>query len=116
MLFSALIFISGCERNKIVLCTEEIKAGINVFVNDSESLQILIQDVEVKAITGNHEEVLLRPISDASPFTGAYEKPGIYRIVTNSPGFHPDTLDPIIVDKDDCHVIPQIVYIKLRKL
>ncbi len=114
-LFLFYCILSGCSKNKEVVCTTEAKSGLNIYVNDSETLQILISDVEVKAISGSHEEILLPPISDASPFTGAYEEHGIYKIVVSKPGYFSDSLYPIIVGRDECHIIPQVVYIKLRK-
>lgn len=110
-----LLVLASCNPNEKYICTEEARAGLNVYVNDSETIQILQQEVTVWAVMGSYQEVLIRPSSDAGPFSGAFERPGIYSIITSKPGYINDTIQPVVVRQDECHVIPEVIYVRLKK-
>lgn len=107
--------LASCNSNEKFICTEEARAGLNVYVNDSETIQILQQEVTVLAVMGSYQEVLISPSSDSGPFAGAFERPGIYSIITTKPGYINDTIQPVVVRQDECHVIPEVIYVRLRK-
>lgn len=114
-LIVCLFIVYSCDPNEQYICTEEARAGLNVYVNDFETIQTLQQDVTVRALMGSYEETLTSPWSEFAPFTGAYERPGIYTIITSKPGYVNDTIQSVVIEKDQCHVIPEVIYVRLKK-
>ncbi|MCB0819809.1 MAG: hypothetical protein KDC13_04235 [Bacteroidetes bacterium] len=113
--FPIVLGLSGCSMKDAVMCDESAVAGLNIYVNDAVSFYPVIQNVKVEAISQNGSEILENPISEGSPFIGAFEKPGVYTIIVTHPEYRNDTIFPVIVEKGRCHVTPEVVYSRLRK-
>ncbi len=112
-----IVFVlASCTKNDGIICDESAVAGLNVYVHDAETLYPLIQDVTVQAIFQNQVEMLNPPISDGSPFFGAFEKPGVFTVIVQKSGYRSDTISPVVVEKGICHVKPVVVRSKLRKI
>jgi hypothetical protein len=113
--FFLVLALTACTKNSGIICDESAVAGLNVYVHDAETLYPLIQGVTVQAFFQNEIELLNAPISDGSPFFGAFEKPGVFTVIVSKPEYRSDTISPVYVEKGQCHVKPVVLRSKLRK-
>lgn len=109
-----LLMANQCndDDDNQISCTQEARAGLNVTVMDAVTHVVLTEDVAVVATDGAYSEMLeLFPGSDV--FSGAWERRGTYVLSVSKPGYQTFTSDPIAVDADVCHVIPQNVTVQI---
>lgn len=112
--FCGIMFFQRCDPNTQLLCTEELRAGLSIQVQDGITGSYLADSVTIKIKDGNYEEELQSPyyFYYDEPFTGAYERPGNYQIVTSKAGYQNDT-SYATVTEDQCHVITVNKVVKL---
>ena len=119
ILISIIFMISSCsleEENTAdpVFCTEEARPALEITVLSSSTDEPLTEDIEVVAVDGDYEESL-ENYQGSSTFVGAYERDGTYTILIYKSGnISYNSINPIIVDKDICHVITERRTIRLR--
>jgi hypothetical protein len=115
-LFSTLFFTSSCDDNddNQIFCTDQFVYGLNVIVLDSSTGNPIFQDIEVKAIDGTYQELLELVPSLEYAFVGAGERAGTYVITITKAGYQTYTSAPIVVTRDECHVIPQSLTVNLQ--
>jgi len=115
-LFSTLFFISSCEDNddNQIFCADQFVYGLNVIVLDASTGNPIFQDIEVKAVDGTYQEILQLVPGLEYAFVGAGERAGNYVVTITKAGYQTYTSAPIILTRDECHVIPQSLTVNLQ--
>jgi hypothetical protein len=115
-LFTTVFFISSCEDNddNQIFCTDQFVYGLNVIVLDASTGNPIFQDIEVKAVDGTYLEILELVPSSEYAFVGAGERAGTYVVTITKAGYQTYTSAPIVVTRDECHVIPQSLTVNLQ--
>lgn len=102
----------GGEPNPVV-CTAVAVAALNVTVVDAATSQPLC-DAEVTVTDGSFRETLMAfPASADCRYSGPYERPGTYEITVRRAGYPTVVQSGVRVARDECHVIPVPVTIRL---
>ena len=115
-LFSLGFLVLSCSgTSEEIFCTEEAKAGLNVSVTLAESSSNIpiSEDVTVVATDGNYSETLSFYNPQNPVFSGAYERAGTYIITVTKPGRQTYISQPIVITRDECHVIPKNITVLL---
>lgn len=87
--------------------------GLVVRVYDEKTDERLC-GVSVTATDGDCRQNLNPWPGDDCSYSGATERPGIYRIVVSKQGYVTKTLEGVIVPMEDhCHVDPQVIDVTL---
>ncbi|GAA4279450.1 carboxypeptidase-like regulatory domain-containing protein [Aquimarina mytili] len=97
-----------------IFCTLEARPGIEVRVKDAIDEMFLVEGVEVIITDGEYKETLTS-FSGNNTFFGAYERVGTYIIEVRKNGYQTKITDPVVVEKDICHVITQNLEVLLEK-
>ena len=115
-LFSTVFFTSSCDDNddNQIFCTDQFVYGLNVIVLDSSTGNPIFQDIEVKAVDGTYLEILELVPSSEYAFVGAGERAGTYVVTITKAGYQTYTSAPIVLTRDECHVIPQSLTVNLQ--
>lgn len=112
---SCLFLLSSCEDNDDqIVCTDQFVYGLNIIVLDAASGNPIFQDIEVKAVDGTYQEILELVPGLEYTFVGAGERAGTYVVTVTKAGFQTFTSAPIVLTRDECHVIPQSLTINLQ--
>ncbi|RLD28538.1 MAG: hypothetical protein DRI75_06435 [Bacteroidetes bacterium] len=102
-----MAFLTTCmEDDNGIICTEQFVYGLNVTVKNADTNAIITEGVTVTAREGDYEEELMNTLGSVS-FVGAGERAGNYIIEITSNDYQSYTSEVIVVDEDECHVIPQ---------
>lgn len=99
----ASLAAEGCFRIfDGVVCTEIFVYGVNVTVTDENGDPV--SGATLTLTEGDFSETMeeLR----AGEYVGAGERAGAYTLTVEAAGFEPVAVDDIVVDADECHVIP----------
>ncbi len=108
-----LIICSACNLDENdtedpIFCTTEAVPGLEIKVKSKTTDAFLIEGITVIARDGDYIETLLN-IENTNTFIGAYERTGTYFITVSGSGYETFTTEnPIVVEKDICHVITKI--------
>ena len=115
-LFSTVFFTSSCEDNddNQIFCTDQFVYGLNVIVLDASTGNPIFQEIEVKAVDGTYQEILELVPGLEYAFVGAGERAGTYVVTITKAGYQTYTSAPIVVTRDECHVIPQSLTVNLQ--
>ena len=115
-LFSTLFFTSSCDDNddNQIFFTDQFVYGLNVIVLDASTGNPIFQDIEVKAVDGTYQEILELVPSSEYAFVGAGERAGTYVVTITKAGYQTYTSAPIVLTRDECHVIPQSLTVNLQ--
>ena len=107
VLLVAALATAGCQAEQGggggVICTEIFVYGVTVTVTDEA-----VEPVTGAVLTltdGDYSETM-EELAEGE-YAGAGERAGTYTLVVQADGFEPATIEGIIVDADECHVIPQ---------
>jgi hypothetical protein len=111
-----LLLLAGCDKNDAnqIVCTQQFVYGLNIIVLDAATGNPIFQDIEVKAVDGEYQEILELVPGLEYAFAGAGERIGTYTITVTKEGFQTYTSAPITVTRDVCHVIPQSLTVNLQ--
>ena len=118
ILILACMALSSCQET-FRACTTEYVPGIRLNIYDAETGEAVVRGAKVVIRDGDYIEVISG--NDASHpewynvFTGAYERPGVYRITVRKPGYQDWALSDVVVLKDECHVITQTIDVALKR-
>ncbi len=96
--------LAGCGEGSLgPVCTAQAVFGINLTVRDSSGFPVA-EEVLGIAIDGTFADTLLAlgPLDMA----GAVERPGTYDISVSRFGFSTWSANGVVVEADECHVIP----------
>lgn len=115
-LFTTVFFTSSCDDNddNQIFCTDQFVYGLNVIILDASTGNPIFQDIEVKAVDGTYEEILGLVPGLEYAFVGAGERAGTYIITITKAGYQTYTSVPIVLTRDECHVIPQSLTVNLQ--
>jgi hypothetical protein len=117
-LIAALFLLFSCSsdddtnQDDPVLCTEVFVFGLNVQVKDTATGGIIPQGITVTIQDGDYTEELAFSFDS---FFGAGERAGNYTITASGDGYITESVGPIVVTEDECHVIPVLVEINLER-
>jgi len=105
---------TSAPRGGGIACTAIAVAGLNVTVLDSATLaSVAGAKVVARSVTDSFAD------STASAFSGtyalAYEHAATYTVTVSAAGYVTQSRSGIVVGKDQCHVIPQQVQVRLSK-
>jgi hypothetical protein len=113
---AAFLGLAGCEKpTEPRVCTAVAVDALVVTVIDASSGQ-RICDAKVVAIDGSFSEDL-RPFGSGQDctYSGPTERAGVYAVRATKAGYETSTTNDVRVTRDECHVIPVMVTIQLRK-
>jgi hypothetical protein len=114
LLFSTFLVTTSCEdTDDQIVCTTQFVYGLNVIVLDSSTGNPIFQDIEVKAVDGTYQEILELVPGLEYAFVGAGERAGTYVVTITKAGYQTYTSAPIVLTRDECHVIPQSLTVNL---
>ena len=114
-LFSTFLVTTSCEDiDDRIVCTTQFVYGLNVIVLDSSTGNPIFQDIEVKAVDGTYQEILELVPGLEYAFVGAGERAGTYVVSITKAGYQSYTSAPIVLTRDECHVIPQSLTVNLQ--
>ena len=114
ILITLLTIFLGCkEEENLTICTLEFVYGLNITLINANTSMPITDEVNVVIKDGNYEEVLTRLESDV-PFLGAGERAGTYFLTITSNAYKTFISEPIIVEANECHVIPVVKTIQLE--
>ena len=115
-LISTLFFTSSCDDNddNQIYCTDQFVSGLNVIVLDASTGNPIFQDIQVKAVDGTYQEILELVPGLEYAFVGAGERAGNYVVTITKAGYQTYTSAPIVLTRDECHVIPQSLTVNLQ--
>jgi hypothetical protein len=91
------------------VCTTAFIYGVNVRVVDEDGEEIT--GAELTLEEGDFSETL-EEMADGQ-YVGAGERAGTYTLTVEAEGFETETVEDIVVDENECHVIPVIRTITL---
>ncbi len=118
VLMSIIIFTacSGDDNtDDPILCTEELRAGIEVTIRDGLNGNFITEGVTVVIVDNEYTETL-QNFEGSNTFVGAFERIGTYIVTASKVGYDDNSIaEPIIVKEDVCHVITEKAEIILRK-
>ena len=86
-----------------VICTEVFVYGVKVALTHADTGEA-ITGATLTLTEGDYSE----PMQELSPghYAGAGERAGTYTLTVEVDGFETQTIGDIVVDADECHVIP----------
>ncbi len=106
----AALAAAGCQAergggggDRGVACTEVFVYGVNVTVTDDADEPVT---EAVLTLTDGEYSETMEELAEGE-YAGAGERAGTYTLVIEADGFEPATIEGIIVDEDECHVIPE---------
>ncbi len=107
LIAALLVWILGCPLNMLppsggIVCTEIFIYGINLTLTDEAGEPIT--GATVTLTSGDFSETMLDLGSGV--YAGAGERAGTYSMLIEADGFGSETVADIVVDADECHVIP----------
>ena len=103
ILATALLSVVGCDSIEgPVACTSDLRPAVLVSVTDARTGEPLIEGVVGVAREGAYVDTLFQV---QNRLYGAFERPGLYLLTVDKPGFVPWRRDDVRVAKDACHVI-----------
>jgi hypothetical protein len=103
---AAILGASGCGILNGLVCTTEFVYGLNVRVTDVETDEV-ISGATVTITEGEHVEELQELELDPGIYRGAGERAGTYQVTVTAEGYAPRTIENVVVEEDECHVIPE---------
>ncbi len=96
-----------------IACTQQFVYGLNITCKDASTNAVITEGLTVVAVDGSYEETLIND-PGSSVFIGAGERAGNYIITVTSNAYETYTSQEIILEADECHVIPQSIEIVLQ--
>jgi hypothetical protein len=113
---AAFLGLAGCDQpTEPRVCTAIAVDALVVTVVDASSGQ-RICDAKVVVMDGSFREDL-RPFGSGQDctYSGPTERAGVYAIRASKAGYETATMNGARVTSDECHVIPIMVSIQLRR-
>ena len=103
----SLLLVTGCPYGTIApyggpFCTAIYGYGLNVTVTDVNG--ITVPGATLTLTDGAHTETMEEHA--AGIYAGAGERAGTYTLRVEADGFVTQTITDIVIDADECHVIP----------
>ena len=86
------------------VCTEIFVYGLNVTVTDGNGDPV--PGATLTLVEGNFSEVMVEIRPEEGEYVGAGERAGTYTLIVEAEGYDTATIENIVVNADECHVIP----------
>jgi hypothetical protein len=106
--YSILIGAVACSTSTSPVCTDEFRAGIAVFVNDSLTNAATAAGASLVVREGSYKDSVAapadRPDLNGSPLDAAGERAGTYQVTVTKTGYAPWLKSNVQVTADVCHV------------
>ena len=85
------------------ICTLQFVYGVNATVTHADTGEV-IEGATLTLTEGEYSETM----QELSPgnYAGAGERAGSYTLTVEADGFDTQTIEDIVIDADECHVIP----------
>jgi len=98
------ILVAGCPLagSSDLVCTEVFVYGLTVTLTDDNGVPIT--GATLTLTDGNYSETLQE--LENGVYVGAGERAGTYTLAIAADGYMPVTVEHIVVNADECHVIP----------
>ena len=104
---TALWMLGGCNVFRGGICTAQFVYGINATVTDADTGETVTQaGLTLEDLDSDYTEPMMESPSGSGTFVGAGERAGRYRLIVTAGGFVQKVIDEIVVEADQCHVIP----------
>ena len=103
--------VNGCTQG----CDAVLKHGLGLVVLDETSGSPIASEVTVTVTEGTYTETVTIPPGGAPFVSLAAERPGTYRVEVQASGYLTWVRQSVRVTKDDCHVVPVEVIVRLVK-
>ena len=104
ILLATLLTVGACGTTEPIFCTEEARAGINVTITDALSGNALTAGSTLTIREGDYVERSTEAFGNT--MVGAWERAGTYEVSIAREGYHTWMQSGLVVNEDDCHVIP----------
>ena len=104
ILLATLLTVGACGTTEPIFCTEEARAGINVTITDALSGNALTAGSTLTIREGDYVERSTEAFGNT--IAGAWERSGTYEVSIAREGYHTWMQSGLVVNEDDCHVIP----------
>jgi hypothetical protein len=93
-----------------IACTTHLQAGIVITVLDASGAAASC-GAQALITEGTYSETVQLPpmlpgCNDSIALSGAFERPGTYRVTVSKPGYQSVLFSNVVVAADVCHVIP----------
>jgi len=98
-----------------VICTMEYVYGIHVTLKDTQTSQPII-GATLTLIDGPYSEIMMEDQSGMGTYSGAGERAGTYQLIIETDGYQNMSIEGIVVNEDECHVIPIQLNITMNPL
>jgi hypothetical protein len=101
-----------------IACTTDFRFGLVVSVVDEQTRTPVAAGATVLIVDGAYRDSVVvpgDPSDESRQLALAGERPGIYTIVVNKPGYASWSRAGVEVTRDDCHVQPVAVTAELQK-
>ena len=96
------------------ICTREARAGLTVEVVDSVSGASAADGAKVLAVSPAVRDSAIGS-SASSSVSLAYERAGTYTVTVTRSGYHAWSRSNVVVNADQCHVIPVRLVARLQR-
>jgi len=106
LLSSCFLFLVCPQKDDGLACTQEFVYGLSISLIDTTSGGFITENVTIDISDGDFSEELMT-FPESTSFFGAGERPGIYTISVIAEGYQEFISDPIEVNANECHVIPE---------
>jgi hypothetical protein len=106
--YSMLFAVVACSGSTSPVCTQEIRPGLAVYVENSITGVGIASGASLVAQEGAYKDSVAapdgRPDIDASPLLAAAERAGTYQVTVTKTGYTPWTQSNVRVTANVCHV------------
>ena len=102
---------SACGATDPIACTTQAVAGINVTVVDDATGADLADGATLVLSDGAWTESITEAFGGI--LSGAFEREGTYRVEVTREGYGAWSRTGVVVDADECHVIPVSIEARL---
>jgi len=119
--FFVTLFITGIPFTTCftagdgIICSTEFVYGVNVTLTDAQTGQA-VTGAELRLISGTGTELMTEFPAPSGVYVGAGEQPGTYSLNVQADGYQQYNQSDIVVEADECHVIPVSLQIQLNPL
>jgi len=109
--------LAGCSEDGSgpIFCTEEYRAGITVEITDSATGLAAAEGATLTIREGEYVESWTDTFGGVT-LAGAWERAGTYDVTVAKDGYHTWIHTGVVVDADECHVLPVAFTAALQRL
>jgi hypothetical protein len=111
---TSLWVLGGCNVFGGPICTAQFVYGVTARVVDADTGEVVTPaGLTLEDIESDYTEAMMESPAGSGTFVGAGERAGRYRLIVTAGGFEQKVIDEIVVNADECHVIPVALDVEL---